>query len=594
MGSQCGCCAVEASISSHEERLTGRGSWSSGAPSAPRPETIEHIDEVYQLDIRQEGILGHSSIGSVVKTRHRKSKALYAVKQMSKKSIELSGVQEEVQALKTLDHPNICKINESWEDTVNVYLIMEFCKGGNLMTMGSGRSTASVNESSIAVLVRQMVSAVSHLHKHNMVHSDIRPENWLFETPCNGEQTPLDMNLKMIDFGLANKHGKRSRRGSDPPTPMSSVMSRIPAEAPGRRISGSGQSPALEEHRALYCKSPEQLGTVGMPKLSEEQTQDDSEAVSKTEKSDVWALGVISYFLLSGQSPFQWAAYKEDLVRRAKYTFMPQELWRPVSSEAKNFIAMCLQRDPSQRPTSEKALALPWMRLANAAADQAGHSRVNSSSASSNGSGQTSKLSIMDPPLETADKILTAFDRMHRLNALEKACVITAAHRISAEKIHELSVKLASFDTNRTGTISSGQLFEGLHSCGVPMSDLMNMAKDYTKHGCVIDYPEFVNNVLEFQRNLQDSVVRAVFRSFDGDGGSTVTKRELWETMKEDDRQKTVREKFPGIGLEIVMEKLAADGSGPISADEFKQLLRSYRRSTSKEGVDSQNDEFIY
>jgi len=117
------------------------------------------------------------------------------------------------------------------------------------------------------------------------------------------------------------------------------------------------------------------------------------------------------------------------------------------------------------------------------------------------------------------------------------------------------------------------------------MSDLMNMAKDYTKHGCVIDYPEFINNVLEFQRNLQDSVVRSVFRSFDGDGGSTVTKKELWETLKEEERQKTVREKFPGIGLEVVMDKLAADGSRPISAEEFRQLLCSYRRSASKDGL---------
>jgi serine/threonine protein kinase len=328
MGGQCSCynptklddLTVEDEAGDDEsigsQRITGR----------PPPESVPNIDEVYALDIRQEGILGHSSVGAVLKTRHRKSKTLYAVKQMNKKNIEMErGVKEEVRALTSLDHPNICKVSETWEDAMSVYLIMDLCEGGNLTTLGNG--PRGVNESSIAALVRQMMGAVSHLHARKMVHSDIKPENWLFAKPCTGKQTPQDMSIKMIDFGLASKFAKRRGRASDP------GVRRIPREECAgvdmvlRQAASSNSRRGAASSTALFCRSPEQVGAH----LSGEALSDDR----LPEKMDVWAVGVIAYFLLSGQSPFQWASYAEDLVRRAKYTFMPQELWRPVSSEAK-------------------------------------------------------------------------------------------------------------------------------------------------------------------------------------------------------------------------------------------------------------------
>jgi len=321
MGAQCTCSPSESS-----EILIEPGAGTSTAskeqiklakPKIPEP---NRFDENYQLEDGpdgSEGVLGYSSIGTVVKTRHKGSSKVHAVKQISKSKIDGDEWKGDVQAFKTLDHPNICKVHDTWEDAMNIYLVMEFCKGGQLTNLGAAEQN-KVNEHAVAVLVRQMVDAVSHLHEHKMVHSDIRPENWLFEDQISDDNSGnrasvLDTQLKMVDFGFANKYGKiRSGQGQRFP-------SGCQAHLRGKT------SRAIQEDRSLFCKAPEQVGIISGGRGSSDEV----------EKADVWALGIIAYFLLSGQPPFTGPPEKDALFKSASFVFMPAELWRPVSSEAK-------------------------------------------------------------------------------------------------------------------------------------------------------------------------------------------------------------------------------------------------------------------
>jgi len=567
MGNTCNCVAVEPSESADSGVQDADDYIKPRRPS--RSDVIDNIDEVYQLDVGRSGVLGSSSIGTIVSTLHRKSQTMRAVKQICKRSIEGDGWKDELQTIQQLDHPHICKLHETWEDSRNVYLVMELCKGGQLTNLP--RRHEKLNEGMIAALVWQMADAVGHLHEHNIVHSDIKPENWLFAELS--EDAPVDTNLKMIDFGLANKHGKhntvrrRSFRGLRSEAGDRAVSSRSNGSKQHSYVNGSGQKRLnIRDQQSLFCKSPEQLDEVE----NGHGTSITLDLRQEAAKSDVWALGVLAYFLLSGQSPFHGSAETKDVqIRNARFVFMPADLWRPVSAEAKNFIALCLQRDPAARPSAAKALGLPWMRQARGVIEECislGKSPLR------NGT-----LSAMDPPLPSGESILSSFDQMNQLNQLEKAGVIAAAHHLSFGGLADLSKVFDSLDRQREGLLSLTEVFEALLSFGVPCSDLLKQVRELDNEGNVaVEYSEFISAVHDFQRNMQESAVWAVFRSFDThDGSDEVRKKDLCKVLGQGNLRKCLAETFPGLLLERVVQDMDKDGNATIDFDQFTQVLRN-------------------
>lgn len=574
MGAQCSCSAAESSEILVEPGA-GESISKSKEPSKPKtvPET-DHFDEEYQLEVGTDGILGHSSIGTVVKTRHKSSSKVHAVKQISKRNIEGEEWKGEIQVFKELDHPNICKVHDTWEDAMNIYMVMEFCGGGQLTGLGGARED-KVNESTVAVLVRQMVGAVSHLHQHNVVHSDIRPENWLFEEKVEEDKRPLDTQLKMVDFGFANKYGRQRNHN------RMSKLEQAPAQGALMQHRRKAASPTKED-RSLFCKAPEQVGQeVGIVSgLSGSSSEE-------VEKADVWALGIIAYFLLSGQPPFSGPPEKDALFRSASFVFMPSDLWRPVSAEAKNFIAMCLQETPRDRPRADKILGLPWMSLAKRALEEEAEMKRIGRWPAAPDFKSNAKLSVLDPPLPAAERIKSSFARMNQLNVLEKAAVIAAAHRLQEKKVLDLAKAYEAMDKNREGVITAQEFFDGLESCGVPCKELAELIKGIDVNGSrMIEYLEFIAAIEDFQRNTQDSAVWAVFRNFDSQGSKTVLKKKLVEALGRKTHRKSLATNFPELPLEDVLEELDHDSNGVIEFEEFKQILRQSGGSTTSKDRD--------
>ena len=85
---------------------------------------------------------------------------------------------QELIILRDLDHPNIVKLFEIYEDTKNYYIITEFCEGGELFSWI--KANKFISEEKIKILFRQIVSAINYCHSHNVVHRDIKPENIMF------------------------------------------------------------------------------------------------------------------------------------------------------------------------------------------------------------------------------------------------------------------------------------------------------------------------------------------------------------------------------------------------------------------------------
>ena len=127
--------------------------------------------------------IGSGAFSKVYKARHKLSKALRCVKKLSKKELsdeEKIKLVEEVSILKTLDHPNILKVLEFYQNEKYFFIVTEYLEGGELFDRIM--ECQSFTEEGSSEVMEQIVSAVLYLHKHGFIHRDLKPENIIFET----------------------------------------------------------------------------------------------------------------------------------------------------------------------------------------------------------------------------------------------------------------------------------------------------------------------------------------------------------------------------------------------------------------------------
>jgi calcium-dependent protein kinase len=145
-------------------------------------------------------LLGKGSFGFVYKAKHKFSDSFRAVKVLKKENLsEITRLKllQEVEILKTLDHPNILKIFEVFEDGNSINLITELCTGGELFDRIV--SSKCFSENRAALYLYQIMSAVIACHDKGIVHRDLKPENILFTDESEFS------SLKVIDFGTSRK-----------------------------------------------------------------------------------------------------------------------------------------------------------------------------------------------------------------------------------------------------------------------------------------------------------------------------------------------------------------------------------------------------
>jgi calcium-dependent protein kinase len=97
----------------------------------------------------------------------------------------------EIEVLKTLDHPNIIKLFDCYYDRNFYYMVEEYCSGYI-------QREKCFTERKASIIFKQLLSAVNHLHKKNIVHRDLKPENIVFVKTKNN-----DIFIKIIDFGAS-------------------------------------------------------------------------------------------------------------------------------------------------------------------------------------------------------------------------------------------------------------------------------------------------------------------------------------------------------------------------------------------------------
>ncbi|ETI49763.1 AUR protein kinase [Phytophthora nicotianae] len=250
--------------------------------------------------------LGQGKFGNVYLAKEKCSNLTVALKVLFKSPLTRDGgasnLKREVEIQVRLRHPNVLRMHGYFYDDACVYLVLEYAPYGELYKELAREKYLS--DAVAAHYVSQVVEALKYCHSCNVIHRDIKPENLLLG---------YNKTIKLADFGW------------------------------------SVHAPEPYNLRKTFCGTPDYLS----PEMLLGEPYDC--------RTDSWSLGVLTYELLIGSTPF-YCENQMDMYKRielADYHFpsIPQ-----VSESAKSFIAGLLKRKPSERMSLEDAAKHPWVQ----------------------------------------------------------------------------------------------------------------------------------------------------------------------------------------------------------------------------------------
>ncbi|XP_047465545.1 myosin light chain kinase, smooth muscle-like [Mugil cephalus] len=250
--------------------------------------------------------LGVGKFGQVFRLTHRETGEVCAGKfYRARTSKEKTAARKEIEIMNKLHHPKLVQSLAAYDTRSELVMVMEYIAGGELFERIVDESFEHTEPTS-ARYMQQLLEGMQYVHKQNIVHLDLKPEN-IVCVDTTGTR------IKIIDFGLASEleEGK----------------------------------PLMVMHGTPEFVAPEVINyePVGL-------------------ETDMWSIGVICFILLSGESPFQGNSDAEtlSLVTAARFEF-DEESFEDISDQAKAFISSLLKKDRRGRLSCIEALAHPWM-----------------------------------------------------------------------------------------------------------------------------------------------------------------------------------------------------------------------------------------
>ena len=269
-----------------------------------------NLNEIYE--IRQ--VLGKGKFGLVKLGIHRGNGRKVAIKIINKKlvtAIDVQQVKTEIDILKIAKHPNIIQLYDVFENENYIYIIMEYCAGGDLFSYIEKRGFR-LPETRAAEIIHKLSTAVFFLHEYGVVHRDLKPENILMTDNSS------NADIRLVDFGLG-------------------------------KIIGPGE----------MCTDPFGTFSYVAPEVLKEKPY--------SFKVDLFAIGIISYLLVAGFLPFDHETSEKEIARQTVYepTPFPNSVWKNISNEARMFVDNLLQKNPDKRMGIQEVLQHKWLQKYN-------------------------------------------------------------------------------------------------------------------------------------------------------------------------------------------------------------------------------------
>ncbi|XP_044277390.1 hormonally up-regulated neu tumor-associated kinase homolog A-like [Varanus komodoensis] len=259
-------------------------------------------------------IINKGSFAKVMEGLHIPTGEKVAIKVIDKKkakqdSYVLKNMKREPWIHQMIKHPNIVQLYETLETENSYYMVMELCLGGDLMDRICEKK--KLEEREVKKYTRQIMSAVEHLHRHKIVHRDLKIENFLLDE-SNG--------IKIVDFGLSN------------------IM----------KSEGLSQ-----ELLSTQCGSP----AYAAPELLAHKKYGP--------KVDVWSIGVSMFAMLTGTLPFTVEPFNIKQLHLKMVNGEMNPIPPNISTGAVHFMHSLLEPDPAKRPAIKEAMKDKWLNDSN-------------------------------------------------------------------------------------------------------------------------------------------------------------------------------------------------------------------------------------
>ena len=257
------------------------------------------------IEYQKGQLLGKGGFSYCYKCLDLKEQKIYVMKQLENNDIS----RNEIEIHKSLKHNNIVSYKDSIIDNNTVYIIVEFCENKDLASFfGENKKRKNLKEIEVQYFILQIIHALKYLHKRRIVHRDLKPGNIFLNK---------NLEVKIGDFGLAKQFAYM-----------------------GEKIKHQGGT--------LQYMAPE--------------------VVENSESSfevDIWAIGVIMYYLIIGKLPFKGSNQEEtkEKIKKVDYTYQKDAI---ISEAAKDLISQILVKDPIKRPSLRQILMHDFFKLGRA------------------------------------------------------------------------------------------------------------------------------------------------------------------------------------------------------------------------------------
>ena len=408
---------------------------------------------------------------------------VYAIKSIIKTKVErkLELLRRELEILKTVDHPHIIKLFEVYEDKKYLHLVMERCEGGDLLDYLLKKG--QLLEKEVLSFIYKALGAISYLHNLYICHRDIKPENLLLFSE-NGD------DLKLVDFGMSNfvKDDELSTFAGTP-----------------------------------YYISPEVIqGCYG-------------------KECDVWSLGVLTYFLLSGRQPFHSNSVQElfSNILNGNYSFTTP-VWENISALTKDLISKMLTVHPLARITVSQAL----------------------------------KHEVFSQNLDNSkikSQVFRSLRKFKAPNKLWQEAMTIFVKNFSIDQINLLNQAFNEIDSDKTGWITANDILIAMmrNNCVLAYEEFSTLVKNISYIGKgKLKYSQFLVAAMDRKKEINEEQLWMLFKLFDLDDNGKISVEEL----------KYVLEKS-GFGLteveiEELIEEFKARAPDSMDFDMFLEFMR--------------------